>query len=190
MRLSFKQVRDNLESARLARETYFNVKTKQRDFAVGDQVLVRFPQLPRGVNPKFYKTWKGPYRVIKVVGRLNLLVQATPHSKKILIHVDRVRHLTLNDQEVLFDSAKFGKDKEVVDSAEDFREDKSDFSAYIESASDEDAEVDEEDNATGESDSAPVRLTRGAASRAGVMVPDISLPAHCPTSRRGRSTAK
>jgi len=211
MRLSFKQVRDNLESARLAREEYHSRKSKERTFAVGDQVLVKFPQIPRGVNSKFYKTWKGPFRVIRVVGRLNVLVQATAHSKKILVHVDRVRHLTLNDQEVIFDSAKFaksdsslpggaGKELEQQEIKNKVKKDgvvffpaEPDFSAYIESASDEDAEdnADEEllqepGNAGAVADAAPARVTRGVAARAGIQVENINLPSHCPTSKRGR----
>ena len=54
---AYSQVKDNLTSARDAREVYFSQKTKDREFAVGDQVLVKFPLVPRGQNPKFYKKW-------------------------------------------------------------------------------------------------------------------------------------
>ena len=43
MRAAYNQVKDNLTSARDAREVYFNQKTKERKFSVGDQVLVKFP---------------------------------------------------------------------------------------------------------------------------------------------------
>ena len=59
MKDAFKQVRSNLESAREVREKYFNKKTKERVFKVGDPVLVKFPNHPRGVNPKIWKKWKG-----------------------------------------------------------------------------------------------------------------------------------
>ena len=55
LRLSFKQVRNNLEDARRHREDYFNRRTSDRAFRVGEQVLVKFPKIPIGVNPKFYK---------------------------------------------------------------------------------------------------------------------------------------
>ena len=61
MKDAFKQVRDNLESAREVREKYFNKKTKERVFKVGDPVLVKFPNHPRGVNPKIWKKWKGVF---------------------------------------------------------------------------------------------------------------------------------
>ena len=43
MRAAYNQEKDNLTSARDAREVYFNQKTKERKFSVGDQVLVKFP---------------------------------------------------------------------------------------------------------------------------------------------------
>ena len=77
----------------------FNQKTKDRKFSVGDQVLVKFPQVW-----KFYKKWKGVFRVVKVLGRLNLVVQHNQGRKQLVVHVDRVRHLTLAENESFFDS--------------------------------------------------------------------------------------
>ena len=104
MKKAYAQVKDNLASARDAREVYFNQKTKDRKFSVGDQVLVKFPQVPRGQNPKFYKKWKGVFKVVKVLGRLNLVVQHNQGRKQLVVHVDRVRHLTLAENESFFDS--------------------------------------------------------------------------------------
>ena len=55
MRLSYAQVRDSLHEARFAREQYFNHRTKEREFSVGQEVLVKFPKIPTGINPKFFK---------------------------------------------------------------------------------------------------------------------------------------
>ena len=95
LRLSFKQVRNNLEDARRHREDYFNRRTTNRAFRVGEQVLVKFPKIPIGVNPKFYKVWRGPYTVVKVLSRLNLKLQVGAYGKTIVVHVDRVKHCLL-----------------------------------------------------------------------------------------------
>ena len=84
--------------AQNARKSYFDRKTKERVFSVGDRVLVCFPKVPRGVNTKFYKKWRGSYEVMKKVGNLNLLVCASLHSKPILVHVDWVRALSSADR--------------------------------------------------------------------------------------------
>ena len=122
MRLSYAQVRDSLHEARFAREQYFNRRTKEREFSVGQEVLVKFPKIPTGVNPKFFKPWKGPYRVTKVLSRLNLKVQAGLTGKKMVVHVDRVRHMRLEDQEEAFCSNKARLRGDVPHATQEFRD--------------------------------------------------------------------
>ena len=212
MKKAYRQVKENLESARDAREVYFNRKTKDRVFAVGDKILVKFPKVPRGVNPKFYKKWKGIYEVIKVVGRLNLLVQQSPHNKPILIHVDRARHLTLAEKESAFDSRviiRDYKEPQYTDESDCEEKDKESDSADPEigpgsqgqsaeekSAQDFSEYVDVPDKNNGQAQGAAgeaaseirPRLTRAGAQRQGVHVENIPLPRHCPSSKRGRKT--
>ena len=64
-------------------------------------MLVKFCIVPKGVNLKFVKKRHGGFEVVKKV--LNLLVHASLHSKPILGHVDRVKHMHPNDQLVKFD---------------------------------------------------------------------------------------
>ena len=106
LRLSFNHVRDNLKDAQDMREQYFNRKADDRQFKVGQLVLVKFPQYPLGINKKFYKQWKGPYRVVRVLSRLNLKVALENGKKSITVHVDRVRALSPKDRESFFDSKK------------------------------------------------------------------------------------
>ena len=98
LQFSFRHAKGSMVLAENARKSYFDRKMKERVFSVGDRVLVHFPKVPRGVNPKFYKKWRGSYEVIKKVGNLNLLVRASLHSKPILVHVDRVRALSSADR--------------------------------------------------------------------------------------------
>ena len=106
-------------------------------------MLFNFPMVPKGVNPKFLKKWRGGFVVVKKVGNLNLLVCASPHSKPILVHVDLVKHAHPNDQLEKFDPEK-GKDSHFS-SDPPVEEDlnlliqhyspESDFDTYIESVS-------------------------------------------------------
>ena len=118
MTFSWKLCKENLESAKKARETYFNRCAKRSELSIGDEVMVKFPKVPRGVNPKFFKKWRGGFRVVRRVGPLNLVVRSSPHSKTILVHVDRVRHMSPVDRLVHFDSTK-GKDHKFTDPAVD-----------------------------------------------------------------------
>ena len=93
-----------MEEARVLREKYYNQKVQAREFAVGDQCLVHFDATPRTANRKFIKKWKGVYTVTDVVGKVNLKLRATPQSKPILVHVNRVKHLQQSDFHKQFDS--------------------------------------------------------------------------------------
>ena len=57
---------------------------------MGDEVLVSFPININVVNKKLSSIWKGPFRVIETNGNI-LKVQASPRSKIITLHVNRVQ---------------------------------------------------------------------------------------------------
>ena len=65
-----------------------------------------FEATPRSANRKFIKKWKGVYTVTDVVGKVNLKLRATPQSKPILVHVNRVKHLQQSDYHEQFDSKR------------------------------------------------------------------------------------
>lgn len=54
-----KMARDNLSKASMKQAEYFNRKSKQRKFKVGDKVLILIPNK----NNKLQMTWRGPYIV-------------------------------------------------------------------------------------------------------------------------------
>ena len=101
-----------MAEARLLREKYHNRKSLAREFAVGDRCLVHFNATPRTANRKFIKKWKGVYTVMDVVGKVNLKLRATPQSKPILVHVNRVKHLKQSDFHDQFESKRGNTDDE------------------------------------------------------------------------------
>ena len=104
MGTAYKSARQHMEEARRLREKYYNQRSQAREFSVGDRCLVYFEASPRAANRKFLKKWKGVYTVTDVVGKVNLKLRATPQSKPILVHVDRVKHLRQEDFHRHFDS--------------------------------------------------------------------------------------
>ena len=103
---AYKAAREHMEEARAMREKYYNQKSQAREFSVGDRCLVHFDVTPRSANRKFIKKWKGVYTVTDVVGKVNLKLRATPQSKPILVHVNRVKHLKQSDFHEQFDSKR------------------------------------------------------------------------------------
>ena len=103
---AYKQAHEHMEEARLLRERYYNKRAETRQFAVGDRCLVHFEATPRSANRKFIKKWKGVYTVTDIIGKVNLKLRATPQSKPILVHVNRVKHLKQSDYHEQFDSKR------------------------------------------------------------------------------------
>ena len=121
-----------------------------------------------------------------------------------MVHVDRVRHLSLADQEVIYDSNSEQRSRELVGKTNDTSTpsraisdaDKSvefnpPFSDYIEDVreSDEDEIADNvtDDRQAASPPALAQRVTRAFAQNNQVQVRDIPLPRHCHASKQGRN---
>lgn len=92
MQTAYHGVKLNMEEAKKTSEAYYNRQATARQWLPGDRVLVYYPNAPQGCNPKFHKHWVS-YTVVKMVGRVNVLVRKTATAKPVLVHADRVRDL-------------------------------------------------------------------------------------------------
>ncbi len=101
-----KMVHQNQWQAKTIRENYFNLKTKERSFDIGDRVMFHNPAVPRNANAKFFKTWSGPFYVVKKISPLNYVIQRSPRSKQISCHVEKLKLLLGPDLNACFDSSK------------------------------------------------------------------------------------
>ena len=90
MQYAYRLVFENHEVARKTYTRHFNAKAKARVFEVGDEVLVSFPVPQHLPNKKLVSVWKGPFKVTEVCQNNVLLLKATPSSKTIRAHVNRV----------------------------------------------------------------------------------------------------
>lgn len=81
-------VRGNLEEARSQQKTWYDQNARERSFKEGDQVLVLLPTSAA----KLEAQWQGPYKISKVVGRVNYLVHLHDKRKsKRIFHVNMLR---------------------------------------------------------------------------------------------------
>ena len=70
---------------------YYDQKAIQREYKVGDWVLVRFPQEEKGKQRKLSHPWHGPYRVIaRQDPDLTVVKVYYPQEGQIQIHQERV----------------------------------------------------------------------------------------------------
>ena len=108
-----KLVHKNQWDARVVREDYYNRKTKERSFEVGDRVLFYKNAAPLNVNDKLYKHWQGPYYVVKKVTPLNYTIQKSPHSKEFTVHIEKIKHLHENVLKIMCDTKKNDRESEL-----------------------------------------------------------------------------
>ena len=88
-------VLENNEEARQAYKAYYDKSVKDRPFKIGDRVLVHFPSPKVGTNLKFYRPWRGTYRVNRIgdKGILEVIKITVPANNiRLPIHRDRIRH--------------------------------------------------------------------------------------------------
>ena len=104
-----KLVHKNQWNARKIREAYYNRKTKERHFDVGDRVLRYVDAVPQNVNAKLHSQWQGPYFVVKKCSPLNYVIQQSPRSRELLVHVEKIKHLQDEDDKRINNSKKADK---------------------------------------------------------------------------------
>ncbi len=92
------RVAHNLGEQKRRQEKYFDKSTKERSYDSGDKVIVHFPNVPVGVNQKFYTKWR-LFTVDRMVGPVNVSLKASNRSKRILVHINRTRLATPAEQQ-------------------------------------------------------------------------------------------
>ena len=91
LQYAYRLVYKNNEEARKAYTHHFNLRAKSRQFEIGDEVLVAFPHSPKTINTKLSPIWRGPFSVVDFCDKNVLIVRASPRSKNITVHVNRVQ---------------------------------------------------------------------------------------------------
>ena len=76
----------NSEVAQKRQSQWYNQKSRQREFAPDEMVLLLLPT----THNKLLAKWQGPYRILKKVGKVNYLIDMHDHQKR-----RRVYHVNL-----------------------------------------------------------------------------------------------
>ena len=85
---NFELARVNLRAAAQRQKRYYDERTKQRQFDIGDWVL-RF--YPPNLRNKLQSPYIGPYLVINKPGEVTYIIQRDPSQKPVTIHVDHLK---------------------------------------------------------------------------------------------------
>ena len=86
------RVHENLGEAQRLQEEYFNKTAKEKTYNPGDIIMIHFPNVPPGVNQKFFTRWRA-FTVVKMVGPVNVEAKEKNRTKSVMVHVNRTRLL-------------------------------------------------------------------------------------------------
>ena len=88
---SWKQAKQNVCKAQTKQKKYYDHRSKEIDFKVGERVMVYMPQEAQGKNHKLALPYHGPYRILEVQTNCLLLRPVDkPDMQAILVSMDRV----------------------------------------------------------------------------------------------------
>ena len=93
---------DNNKEAMRLQKMYYDRKVKERQFMVGDKVMVHFP-IPHSINAnqKFMKRWKGVYVITKKINSVNYEISNSVTEKRSIIHINRIRPASYAEKTLL-----------------------------------------------------------------------------------------
>jgi hypothetical protein len=102
-RRAFRFAQQHLKESANRAKRYYDRQTFPREFEVGQFVWVFNP--PRCTN-KCSVPWEGPYLIIKKYSNVNYVVQSSPTSRKITLHIDHMKQYEHDTPESWLDDAR------------------------------------------------------------------------------------
>ena len=81
--------RENLQHAQQKMKDYYDQKTKEPVFEVGQRVWVYTPRTRKGLSKKLMHNWLGPYRIVEKLSPVHFKLR-TIAKKKLLFRVTQI----------------------------------------------------------------------------------------------------
>ena len=91
MRESYRLARDNLGYSAERCKHYYDMRVRPGRYTEGQWVYYYCPRRYVGRSPKWQRMYTGPYLITKVVGPVNVRLQATKRSVPFISHVDKLK---------------------------------------------------------------------------------------------------
>lgn len=87
----FVYVRENMQKSKDKVNHYFNKKSKEKLFELGDLVYLHDLSSKLKISKKIAKPWIGPYRIIEIKGPVNYRIKELGSRKELIVHVNRLK---------------------------------------------------------------------------------------------------
>ena len=102
-----KLISDNSDEAKAASKRAYDIKTKARRFAPGEDVLLHFPDPPKGISRKLYIPWRGIYTIIEKTNGLTYKLR----KKGSRIKTTHINRSNITTRIILIQTKKMKKPK-------------------------------------------------------------------------------
>ena len=139
-------VQQKLKGAHIRQKRNYDKFALERSFSVGDLVYREY--LPQANSHKFAHPWKGPYRVLEVIGDVNYKIAPVSGGSSVVVHVDHLKLCLIRPEEPVV-SSEDSHSSDGSASVESEGEESTLVSEHAEVAS-EPADSDSESNAVSE----------------------------------------
>ena len=91
MRKSYQLARESLGVSAERGKRYYDVRVRPRRYQVGQWVFYYCPRRYNGRSPKWQRLYSGPFLITKVMGPVNVQLQASPRSQPFISHIDKLK---------------------------------------------------------------------------------------------------
>ena len=89
---AFERVRKNTGANQQRQKAFYDRTVHGKPFAVGDDVWLHSPAVPRGRSRKLHHPWTGPWRVTKRLSDAVYRLQScTGRRRRVVVHFDRLK---------------------------------------------------------------------------------------------------
>ena len=83
--------RENLQRAQQKMKDYYDQKTKEPVFEVGQRVWVYTPRTRKGLSKKLMHNWLGPYRIVEKLSPVHFKLRMINKKVAFSCHVNRMK---------------------------------------------------------------------------------------------------
>jgi len=91
MSLAYQKARENLGTTAYVRKNKYDAGIKSSCFDAEDMVWYLYPRRYTGRSPKWQNNYTGPYKIVKNIDTHNVVLQATPRSRRFVVHKDKLK---------------------------------------------------------------------------------------------------
>jgi hypothetical protein len=91
LKLAFQLVEKHVKTQVQRMKRDYDASVRSKAFRANDLVWYYYPRRYKGRSSKLSRYYVGPYRIVAVLNDVNYVLKATPRSKAVIAHIEKLR---------------------------------------------------------------------------------------------------